>query len=139
MHSGRFLRRLVMNLATATVIAGAALLPLAVWSPIAPALADGDGGGDNHGSGGGHGDDGGSGASGEGGSNAGPGGGDDGGDEGAMREATTAAAVPAVARSQQSRLHPREVVVANLSSRLGARSADWASSSSRSGRSRPSA
>jgi Subtilase family len=119
MHSGRFLRRLVVNLATATVIAGAALLPLAVWSPIAPALADDDGGGDNHGSGGGgHGDGGGSGPSGDGGSNAGPGGGDDGdeneaGDEGGDDGGSGAGR----GAERDGRDYIRgEVVVANLSS-----------------------
>src|SRR5215813_11084039 len=63
------LRRFGMTLLTAAVIvAGAAVLSCAGWSPIGPAVADGGGG--NHGRGGGEGQGDG------GGSNSGPGGGD---------------------------------------------------------------
>jgi hypothetical protein len=117
MHGGRLLRRFAMNLAAAAVIAGAAVLPLAVWSPIVPAAADDGGGGDNHGSGGGgHGDDGGSGASGEGGSNAGPGGGDDGGETEGSDDAGGSGAGGGSERGGHDYIRG-EVVVANLSSR----------------------
>jgi hypothetical protein len=116
--SGRFLRRFVMNLAAATVIAGAAVLPLAVWSPIAPAAADDDGGGGgSHGSGG-HGD-GGSDASGDGSSNSGPGGGDDGGEtEGSDDAGDDAGSGAGRGAERDGHDYIRgEVVVANLSSR----------------------
>ena len=69
------LRRFGMTLLTAAVIvAGAAVLSCAGWSPIGPAVADGGGG--NHGRGGGEGQGDG------GGSNSGPGGGGDQHDDG---------------------------------------------------------
>ena len=118
MPGGRLLRRFVMNLAAAAVLAGAAVLPLAVWGPIAPAAADDDGGGSHGSGGGGHGDDGGSDASGEGGSNAGPGG-DDGGENEAGDEGGDAGGSGA-GRGAERDGHDYirgEVVVANLSSR----------------------
>ena len=121
MLSGHFWRRFVMNLAAAAVIAGAAAMPLSVWSPIAPAAADDDGGGgDNHGSGGGgHGDDGGSDASGDGSSNSGPGGGDDGGEtEGSDDEGDDGGSGAGRGAERDGNDYIRgEVVVANLSSR----------------------
>jgi len=119
MPGGRFLRRLIVNLAATAVIACAAVLPLVAWNPIAPALADDDGGGGNHGSGGGHGDDGGSGASGDGGSNSGPGGGDDGGEnEGSDDGGDDGGSGAGRSADRDGHDYIRgEVVVANLSSR----------------------
>jgi subtilase family protein len=118
MPGGRLLRRFVMNLAAAAVIAGAAVLPPAVWSPIAPAVADDDGGG-SHGSGGGGHGDGGSDASGDGSSNSGPGGGDDSGENEVGDEGGDVGGSGG-GRGAQRDGHDYirgEVVVANLSSR----------------------
>jgi hypothetical protein len=119
MPGGRFLRRLVMNLAAAAVITGAAVLTPAVWSPIAPALADDDGGGGGHGSGGGGHGDGGSDAAGDGSSNSGPGGGDDGGEtEGSDDGGVDSGGDTGRGADRGGHDYVRgEVVVANLSSR----------------------